>query len=90
MLKKSVLFVVVVFGVGSHRVPFYSYNHREGSFWVFSLNRLHNQEEVKLLELNNTLSKTFKTGVVFDERMKKHLNMWDRYEICMLSNKILI
>ena len=62
-------------------MPFYSYNHREGSFWVFSLNRLHKQEEVKLLELNNTLCGTFRTGVVFDERMKKHFNMWDRYEI---------
>lgn len=62
-------------------MPFYNYNHREGSFWVFSLNKLHKEEEVKLLELNNTLCGTFRTGVVFDERMKKHFNMWDRYEI---------
>ena len=80
-LKNRFLFVVVVFGVASHRVPFYSQNHREGSFWVFSLNKLHKEEEVKLLELNNTLFGTFRSGVVFDERMEKHFNMWDRYEI---------
>ena len=41
------LLLFFLFVVG--RVPFYSDNHREGSFRGFSLNRLHKQEEVKLI-----------------------------------------